>query len=59
MDILMKLEQYVKRYKNVSKDYSVRSNVPAGLIYVESTQPKSLHFKKDKKNYMIEWSKIV
>jgi len=57
LNILDKLEKYVKRYKSKNVDYSVRANCPAGLIYVSSTQPKTLHFKMNKKDYMIEFNK--
>jgi hypothetical protein len=54
--ILTELETYVEKYPNADRDYSVRSNVPAGLIYVAHNKPSPLKFSMDKKNYVIQFT---
>ena len=57
--ILNKLETYIESYPKKNRDYSVRSNVPAGLIYVICDKPAPLTFTKDKKNYKITWLAVA
>jgi len=57
--ILSKLETYIESYPKKNRDYSVRSNVPAGLIYVICDKPAPLTFTKDKKNYKIKWTAVA
>jgi hypothetical protein len=57
--ILTELETYVEKYPNKDRDYSVRSDVPAGLIYVAHNKPSPLKFSMDKKNYVIQFSPIA
>ena len=57
--ILTELETDVEKYPNADRDYSVRSDVPAGLIYVAHNKPSPLKFSMDKKNYVIQFSPIA
>lgn len=57
--ILTELETYVEKYPSKDRDYSVRSNVPAGLIYVICDKPAPLKFTKDKKEYVIDWTAVA
>lgn len=57
--ILTELETYVEKYPSKDRDYSVRSNVPAGLIYVICDKPSPLKFTKDKKEYVIDWTAVA
>lgn len=57
--ILTELETYVEKYPSKDRDYSVRSNVPAGLIYVICDKPVPLKFTKDKKEYVIDWTAVA